>query len=537
MSAYVSPGPIAWSRDRGLVAVLAAATVVATLYGAEVVPLRLLGIASWTGMLVLQGWIAVQARDIAARHTTSPAAARFWRFVAAAVAMFGLGSIIALVTAARDADAIRSPITTSHTVCLGVGALLLIIGMVTTPLGIPARRARVRFWLDAATVMVGVGLFAWQLGGLAHRDAAAAEAATQSILPLVGPAALVVVAFGVVKIALGGTAPMTRPAASLGVLAATLQSVNSAFEMAMVEAGHPTWRAGLAMLTILTLAAGVRVQLLQSRSTPVRKRLSGRSYSRLPYMAVAASYALLVWVLDAHALVGTHAWVVLGGAMLSSALVVVRQLAAFADNDDLLAKLNAKVRELAEAKEVLQLAVHERDALAGRLRHLAYHDSLTGLANRALFLERLTESLADRGPDASPTVVMIDLDDFKPVNDQHGHHAGDTLLRVVADRLRGCVRDADTVARLGGDEFAILLATSGPADLAALVRRIGAVVRQPVRVGADPVEVSVRASIGTATAAGLPAPRGDVSAELDALLHRADLEMYADKQLSKPAAA
>jgi hypothetical protein len=332
------------------VAIATAGTVVAVLYGAEVVPLRVLGIASWTGMLVLQGWTALQARAIARQPATPPAVARFWHFVSAAVALFAVGSVTALVTAVRDAGAIRDPITAVHTVCLGLGALLLILGMVTTPLGIPARRARVRFWLDAATVMVGVGLFAWQLGGLAHRDAADAGVATQSVLPLVGPAALVVVAFGVVKIALGGTTPMTRPAAFLGVLAATLQSVNSAVEMAMVEAGHPTWRAGLAVLTILLLAAGVRVQLLQSRSSAVRKRPPGRSYSRLPYIAVAASYALLIWVLQDKAVVGVHAWVVLGGAILSSGLVVVRQLAAFADNDDLLARLNAKVGELAEAK-------------------------------------------------------------------------------------------------------------------------------------------------------------------------------------------
>jgi diguanylate cyclase len=536
MSALVSPGPLVWFRDRGLVAIATAAAVVAVLYGAEVVPLGGLGVVSWTGILLLQGWTAWQARDIAARPTTPAAVARFWRFVAAAVALFGAGSVTALATAIADTGAIHSPITPVHAICLGLGALFLVLGMVTTPLGIPARRARVRFWLDAATVMVGVGLFAWQLGGLAHRDAADAGTATQSVLPLIGPAALVVVAFGVVKIALGGTTPMTRPAAFLGVLAATMQSVNSAFEMAMVEAGHPTWRAGLAVLTILTLTAGVRVQFLQSLAVPVRgRRASGRSYSRLPYIAVAASYALLIWVLDVKALVGAHAWVVLGGAMLSSALVVVRQLAAFADNDDLLAKLNAKVGELAEAKEVLQRAVDERDALAGRLRHLAYHDNLTGLANRALFLERLTEALANSEPGVSPTVVMIDLDDFKPVNDLHGHHAGDTLLRAVADRLRGCVRDGDTVARLGGDEFAILLASPRPAELAALVRRIGAAVRRPVRVGTEPVEVSVRASIGTATAAELPT-RGDVSAELAALLHHADLEMYADKQLSKPMA-
>jgi diguanylate cyclase len=540
MSELVSPGPLGWSRDRGLVAVVAVGTLVATLYGAEVVPLRLLGVADWSGMLAIFAWTALQARDVAAQPATHRAGGRFWRFIAAAAASFGAGSGTALVRAVRDPGAITAPITTVHTACIGVGALLLILGMVTTPLGIPDRRARVRFWLDAATVMVGVGLFAWQLGGFAQDGAATGDTAQRVILPLIGPAGLVVVAYGVVKIALGGTTPMTRPVAVLLMLAATAEGLNSAFEAAMIETGHPSWRSALGMVTGLLLAVGVRVQLLQARSGTVRRRGPARSYSRLPYVAVAASYALLIWVLEEKALVGPHAWVVLSGAIVGSGLVVARQLAAFADNDDLLTRLNAKVGELAEAKEVLQRAVDERDALASRLHHLAYHDNLTGLANRALFLDRLEDALATRKPGAAPTVIMIDLDDFKPVNDRHGHHAGDTLLRVVADRLSGCVRGADTVARLGGDEFAILLATSRPAQLADLVRRIGAAVRRPVRIGTD-VEVSVRASVGTATAApsgppgssgsrGLP---GDVSAEVTALLQNADLEMYADKQLSK----
>jgi diguanylate cyclase (GGDEF)-like protein len=515
------------------VTVALAGTLAVALYGADLMPRRVLGVADWSGMLATFIWTAVQARDIAARPTTPRAVARFWRCMAAAAAAFGVGSATALVTAVRDPAAVVAPITTVHTVCLGVGALLLVAGMVTTPLGIPDRRARVRFWLDAATVMVGVGMYAWQLGGSARRGVATDGGIAQSvILPLIGPAVLVVVAYGVVKIALGGTTPMTRPVGVLLMLAATTEGLNSTFETAMIESGHPSWRSGLGMVTVMLLATGVRVQLLQARSGTARRPASARSYSRLPYIAVAATYALLIWVLAEKSLVGPHAWVVLGGAIFGSGLVVARQVAAFADNDDLLARLNAKVRELADAKEVLQRAVDERDALASRLHHLAYHDTVTGLANRALFLERLEDALANRRPGATPTVVMIDLDDFKPVNDRYGHHAGDTVLRVVADRLSGCVRGADTVARLGGDEFAILLARSRPAQLADLVRRIGAAVRRPVRVGPEQAEVRVRASIGTATAAPTGQP-GDPSAEVAALLRHADLEMYADKQLSK----
>jgi diguanylate cyclase (GGDEF)-like protein len=228
---------------------------------------------------------------------------------------------------------------------------------------------------------------------------------------------------------------------------------------------------------------------------------------------------------------GLSAWVVVGGALVGSGLVVARQLAAFADNDDLVARLNAKVEELAEAKDVLQKAVQERDALGERLRHLAYHDALTGLANRTLFLDRLRAALASSG---TPTVLMLDLDGFKPVNDRHGHNAGDLLLQTVALRLSRCVRDGGTVARLGGDEFAILL-PSPAADLPDLVRRLAEAVAKPVPLGPGPsaAVVSVRTSIGTATATpGLVASLGDTSTAsvLAALLHEADLEMYAAKR-------
>jgi diguanylate cyclase (GGDEF)-like protein len=180
--------------------------------------------------------------------------------------------------------------------------------------------------------------------------------------------------------------------------------------------------------------------------------------------------------------------------MLTTALVVARQAFAFRHIEELL---------------------RERDLLTARLTEQAYHDALTGLANRALFMNRLTESLTA----GAVTVFLIDLDDFKPVNDSFGHATGDQLLVEVAERLRRCVRAEDTVARLGGDEFAVLAA-----EPAGLFDALNQTLNATVRLG--DAEVRLRASIGMAT--GRPGVEGP-----DAVLHQADMAMYDAKNAAR----
>jgi diguanylate cyclase (GGDEF)-like protein/PAS domain S-box-containing protein len=170
--------------------------------------------------------------------------------------------------------------------------------------------------------------------------------------------------------------------------------------------------------------------------------------------------------------------------------------------------------------------ITERKELEARLVHGAFHDPMTGLANRALFRDRLEHALAlqVRDPSRRLAVLFLDLDDFKGINDSLGHEAGDALLRSVAERLRSVVRTHDTVARFGGDEFAILVEQIACEDEALeVVDRLRAALRPTIELERRLVAVS--ASIGVA----FPAAGDDV----ETVLRNADVAMYEAKDAGK----
>jgi diguanylate cyclase (GGDEF)-like protein len=190
-------------------------------------------------------------------------------------------------------------------------------------------------------------------------------------------------------------------------------------------------------------------------------------------------------------------------------------------------RVAARTAELAEANAALAREVAERKAAERRLFERAFHDDLTGLANRALFSVHLKRRLARwrRQPESPFAVVMLDVDRFKIVNDSLGHLAGDGLLLAVAKRLVASLRDVDTVARLGGDEFAVLL--EGVPDLGAatrLVKRVERAFEPPHDL--DGREVFATASIGIA----MMDPR---YSEAEDLLRDADAAMYRAKEAGR----
>jgi diguanylate cyclase (GGDEF)-like protein len=169
------------------------------------------------------------------------------------------------------------------------------------------------------------------------------------------------------------------------------------------------------------------------------------------------------------------------------------------------------------------LDLHRLRREAEQLAHRALHDSLTELPNRVLFMDHLTLGLAHlRRGQLHLAVTFIDLDGFKPINDRHGHDAGDRVLTVVADRLRRSVRPTDTIARLGGDEFIVLSQDLGSKQEAMdIAGRISAAIAEPIQIQ-NGTQVRLGASMGIAFAAG-----PDQSPE--ALVRQADTAMYSAK--------
>jgi diguanylate cyclase len=225
-----------------------------------------------------------------------------------------------------------------------------------------------------------------------------------------------------------------------------------------------------------------------------------RGQTLLPYLPLGLAVAASV-VLQLRHRAGD--WFLYWSFATLVVLVIGRQLLAVLDNQALNRRLQA---------------------LVAQLEHQAFHDGLTGLANRVLFHDRVRHALSRRDRAGHPIgLLFIDLDDFKRVNDGLGHDAGDELLVAVAHRLQACVRPEDTVARLGGDEFAILLdRAETPEVAAAAAGRVLDGLRAPFTLRGNRVPVS--ASVGVALGA---------ESELDDLLREADIAMYMAKAHGK----
>ncbi|MBU2666568.1 EAL domain-containing protein [Actinoplanes bogorensis] len=293
-----------------------------------------------------------------------------------------------------------------------------------------------------------------------------------------------------------------RKPLALGGLAVVAFGVTDTFRLIHLADGPlPPWETaghllGPALLAIAALSAPSPSTLEAAPDAGDREWL----HLLLPYVPVTATGVMIAINTGAgNPLTPFEAYL----GWLGLGLVVARQMFTIVDNTVLLDRVSEGQR---------------------RLHHQAYHDPLTGLANRALFRERLTAALGTR----PVAVLFADLDDFKLINDSFGHAMGDRVLRAIGDRMQGCVSPDDLVARLGGDEFAVLLDHT-PADAEPAGHRILAALREPFEI--DGHTVGVGASIGLVVSE----PGETLTA--DALLRRADAAMYSSKRRGKGAMA
>jgi diguanylate cyclase (GGDEF)-like protein len=469
---------------------------------AAVVPVWFLGGAggpgtSWTIQTGLDLCIFWFARRLAAAGTGEAHNRRFWWAMAAAGLMCAAGDAFQTVLVLRGGPG--TPVSLGQTMLVVCAMTVMAVTMLRHPLG-RAGRQRLRLWLDAGTVLAAVAVFLWyfsigaELGNprLADRLADRLAASASSIVMLV-------IVLGVLKLILSGTAPFTKLAGVSGCVGVTGTAVGTSASVVLTGDPDPRVQIVASLLPCILTAASLRVQELQQRNRHARAGGEARRFSLMPYIAVVATELLLVLAL--HQLgADPRMWGVAVGVLVITGLVLSRQLVAFHDNDRLLSRLDRSMREL-----------HE---LHGALRHQATHDALTGLANRALLGEHLQRLAAAAGV----SVLVLDLDGFKPVNDQHGHHVGDELLIAVARRLTARVGPDDLVARLGGDEFVIVLPHADAARVRRLAELVTAALAEPYDLAGTAVRVGV--SIGVAT--GRP---GDVQA----LLREADADMYRRK--------
>lgn len=185
-------------------------------------------------------------------------------------------------------------------------------------------------------------------------------------------------------------------------------------------------------------------------------------------------------------------------------------------------EIGVLARSIEHMQTQIRNQIESLHAQQDELDHLASHDSLTGLPNRRLFLDRLDSALARARRHKTPLALLfIDLDNFKDINDTHGHAAGDTVLCAVAQRLQGLLRGSDTVARLGGDEFVILIEGTGNADaIDQLVHKVNEALTEPIRH--EDLELKTAASIGISR-------YPDDGLDANALLAVADQAMYRAK--------
>ncbi|HEX6140434.1 MAG TPA: EAL domain-containing protein [Candidatus Limnocylindria bacterium] len=356
--------------------------------------------------------------------------------------------------------------------------------------------------LDALIVAVGVALLTWVFV-MAPIVSDTSQSPAALIVALLYPLIDILLLGALVRLVL---APGEKPMAMRLVIGALVAFLVADYPYALMvlndsyAIGNPIdagWLIGAALWGTAALHPS-----MARIARPLADAEPRFSATRLLLLAAASLMAPAVLVWEWANQTPLDVPVVAGGCVVLFLLVIARLQGVVAD---------------------LRSTLDQRQVLESALQHRALHDPLTGLANRALFRDRLEHALAR--PTGSLAVMFIDLDDFKTVNDAYGHAAGDVVLDAVANALRSATRPEDTVARLGGDEFAVLLTDSPDRYTASLVAgRLLEAVHVPVEVAG--YRHTPGASIGISLGSGAPS-------QSDRFMREADIAMYVAKGQGK----
>jgi diguanylate cyclase (GGDEF)-like protein len=423
------------------------------------------------------------------RAGLDPAGRRFWRSVLAALGVITIGyAWLAADMLAHASQARTRGMPLPAAACVALGFLAAIWALARVPVVAAGCAERWRMVLDRSIAFLGCAALVWYAAVAPMLSAREPWSRQAMLLVALG---LLVAVGAATKVSYVAGGPVDRTAMRLIAAAGGVPA--GVVAVLAIRFGYGAYAAAQ---TIVMPLAPVLVTLgvaAQRRADRGPRRDPAPVGVLLPYVAVVAAGIPLVAV----ALGAPLRWpvrVALVAAILVTALVTLRQYLAY--------RQNVRLLESTRLQEE-------------RLQYEVSHDGLTGLANRALFRQRLTTALGTPGP---VSVLLVDLDDFKAVNDLLGHGVGDRLLVSVARLLRAEVGDRGLPARVGGDEFAVLLAGADPGELAG---RLLAALTEPI----SEHRLLVQASIGIAVA--------EPDATVDSVLRHADVATYTAKQRGK----
>lgn len=451
-------------------------------------------VATWVGdlafppvTLVAAGFAAAAARA----DWLDPRARRAWACIAGATLCYFVGD---LTWAVYEVGLGESPFPSPADAFYLVFYPLLLAGLLLFPVASRSARERRQLTLDLGTVFVAGSMAIWYLV-LGPTATSTEGGALSAVLSAAYPVGDLVLLFGIATVLARGSTAASRGSLQLLMLGlACFVFADVGFGYLSLNDGYRSgdWPDTMWMAAnVLIAASGWR----QCRPSPARALADERRrvfrISMLPYGAIVLVWGMVMFAAR-HEPVFPMVGLLVGGLLLM-VLVFVRQLTA----------------------------VREHAALMEEYHHLASTDTLTGLRNRRRFLEEAERELARAERASRPvSVLMIDVDRFKDVNDTFGHAVGDEALCKIADDLREALREGDLIGRCGGDEFAALLPDCDAEQAATVAARIQAARSRAWRNnGSEPIDL--RVSVGVVTAR-----HGD----LDRLLALADAALYDAKE-------